>query len=1494
MNGLAKILHPLSHPQKRVWYTESMYPHSAVHNIGGCVRFYGMVDLVCMEASIHAVLRAHEGTRLQLSAESIVPQQYVVGYRPFKLPICDFSRLSDPQAAYGQWVREEAATPFVLYDSPLFYIALFKIDEHDSGFLLKAHHIICDGWSMDVLTKHILSEYRSRLEGSPPEQAELKSSYLNYLSLEQQYLTSQRFDANRQFWKNKFKTLPEPLFDKVGSSLRGNRKTRILDKVATANMKSQLDDYNLSLPLFLTAALGLLFGKYCQKEDLVLAVPVANRNAVTKPMVGMFTSTLPLRLHIQGSICLRTYLQRVRREFTHSLANHKYPYDLLVHDLQLRKQGHDSLYQVAFNYYNTHLHTEMENITIANEEFYSGEQAYPIQLLVKEWMDDGTLSFSFDYQEELFSGEDVETLFECLFHLLQQMLTNPDLPVKDLELLTERQLNQSVYKFNVQSKHKYPYDRTVIDLFEENARLHPDRVAVSHGGSSMTYRQLSEQVTQLSIGLASEYFLRERVVGIMMKHSPELVVALLATLKAGAAFLPIDPSLPPARIDFMLREAEAVCLLVDGEGNVRGLAGIPAVNVQQFANHIREDVQLNSVCHPDDLAYIIYTSGSTGQPKGVMIPHSNLTNYITWAASTYITSEHDVFAFYSSISFDLTLTSLFVPLVSGTQLRIYSQNEKEYTLHQIIRENKATIIKLTPSHLALLQDATPGNTALRTLIVGGESLKTNVASKVQQLYGQSLTIYNEYGPTEATVGCMIHRFNWLNDRGAAVPIGIPAANAKLYVLDQDQKPLPMGAVGELYISGHGVATGYLHRQDITHFLPDPFAEGYTMYRTGDLVRFGASNMLEYIGRNDTQIKVRGYRIEKEEIEQCLLACEGIRNVAVLAEEIHHNTELIAYVVCDLPELPDLKRKLAGMLPVYMVPHQVVAVPEIPLTGNGKLDKARLAQYAPAFSDQQYEENRFSTNETHLLDALRMILERESVSLEDHFFHIGGDSIKAIQISGLLKSWGLQLSAADILDHPYVRDMLLCIAEHKSVGMQTAAEGAVAVTPIISWFFSQQLANPNYYLQSMLLEIEDTVPLSVISDGLKALIRHHDSLRLCYDAEQNLLFYNNTYDVDVFPLTELNLQLYPETQQEQRLVEHASTFKRGFHLDGKDNLPFRACLIQMHGKKRRLLLAAHHICIDGVSWRILLEDLAGWLNNGGTQGLPPKTDSYQHWAAALVENGEELFQSELAQWHSAADQEDMGLKSLQATRGPRQECRERTIILSRVHTEAMLDGAACAHTTTPEELLQTALVMALHEVFCSENLLIWLERHGREPLFPDIDVSRTVGWFTSQYPVQVTIDGKKEEKENRQHIREQFRNVPHKGIGYGVLAYMLHRLKPTASREVLFNYLGEFPTSYGEGAIRLLNLPTGPDIAGENKLPFDLEINVYVLNRQLHIVLHYTPTLELERNMDMFIHTYETKITGWIAQGADTDDIHFTPSDFEEVELSQQELDSLFK
>lgn len=656
------------------------------------------------------------------------------------------------------------------------------------------------------------------------------------------------------------------------------------------------------------------------------------------------------------------------------------------------------------------------------EEIHAEEQtnygfnivAVPGERLVIKLTYDGNI-----YHDHIIAG-----IKGHLQQVMEQVVQNEDQSLNDITVLSEAERNRLLYEWN-DTKAEYP-NQTIHRLFEEQAEKTPELAAVVSGNDKLTYRELNEKSNQLARYLRDKGVKEDTIVAIMAERSPEMVVGIMGILKAGGAYLPIDPDYPEERIKYMLEDSGAAIILVDHKQDLGTLHQEAVELTGDFSSYPADNLELAG--NTDSLAYIIYTSGSTGKPKGVMIRQRGLVNYITWAARVYVQGEQLDFALYSSIAFDLTVTSIFTPLISGNRVIVYQHSrDGEPLIRKVFRDQKAGIVKLTPSHLSLVKDMGASGSSIKRLIVGGEDLKTELAKEITERFHHNIDIYNEYGPTETVVGCMIYQYDAGRDRQVSVPIGKPASNVQLYILDERQEVQPVGIAGELYISGDGVAKGYLNKPELTSekFLPNPFLPGERMYRTGDLARMRPDGHIEYLGRIDHQVKIRGYRIELGEIEHQLLRHSDIKEAAVAAKTDQSNDQVLcAYVVSerDITQ-EDIKAFLVKELPEYMVPSYLLKLDELPLTPNGKVDlKALPEPDRSAGALLEYEPPRHELEEK-MAAIWEDILNIELIGINANIFDIGANSLNIMSfVSRLYAELGFRVPFKDIFSKPTIKEL----------------------------------------------------------------------------------------------------------------------------------------------------------------------------------------------------------------------------------------------------------------------------------------------------------------------------------------------------------------------------------------------------------------------------------------------------------------------------------------
>lgn len=1501
VQALNDVTYPLIHAQKRIWYMEQIFPATSIANIGGPVRIKGVIDFRLLERAIHAFIHRHAGLRIEITEVDGEVVQKVRDYEEQPLYFVDFSAESEPEEAFYSWVDSEARKPIPFVNSRLFYFAMFRISDEDNGYLVKSHHIISDGWSNQLTTSQIAEFYTKLLYGESIHASPEPPSYFEYVQQAEAYTASPRFSKSRQYWHDKFKTIPEGVTQASISSTEGRRYTIQLGASLSNRIQSWADEAGISLNTFFVLAYLIYMYKTTQQRDLVVGTPVLNRSGKKeKSMYGMFTSTMPFRYELDTESTVQDAFRSVQKGLMESYFHQRYPYDLLAQELELKRKGYDQLFHTSINYYNTKLLTSLNGIPIENVEFYNGHQLYELQIVIKHWSADGGLTLDYDYRLDAYQSEQIEELSQRMLFVIEQMLDKPQASITSISLLTAVEQHRELYDYN-QTDMSYPKDRTVLQLFEKQARRHPGLTAIVYDQEHWTYRQLNEQANRLAHYLIQKGVARESIVGLWMQHSIEAVVAILGVMKAGGTYLPIDPAYPEERIRYMLEDSGAQIVMTN----------IPEAALMEYPGEILtyadlsldglDSSNVNYVHQTSDLAYIIYTSGSTGRPKGAMIEHRGLTNYIWWAKKVYVRDSIPTFPLYSSLAFDLTVTSIFTPLISGGRIIVYRDNGDEFILYRIMRDNASTIVKLTPAHLALLKERDNSQSSVGRFIVGGEDLKTSLAKEITDSFGGAIEIYNEYGPTETVVGCMIHQFNPLDDKRVSVPIGIPADNVMLYILDQDQNPVMPEAIGELYIAGDGVARGYLHREELTQerFLNNPFVPGTRMYRTGDLVKRLPDGKLEYIGRVDHQVKIRGYRIETGEIEKAITQHEAIADAFVMDRENERlGKYLCAYIVKQSSiEMNELKQHLSHTLPAFMVPSAFVELDEIPLTINGKVNRVLLPE--PSFTlVREYDyAGSLSRDEECLIEVISGVLQLEVVSIYDHFYDLGGDSIKAIQVSSRMNRIGYSLKVRDILEYPIIEQMALRLEpiKHGNSYSQERCEGKVASWPIVSWFFEQQFEQPDYYHQSVFLELKAGIEADIVRMILLRLVEHHDGLRMQCNIDTHELIYHNQAD-RIMLFQSVSLAEFDYSTQQKRMVEISETLKSQFHL--RDTFLIGGCLFDLGHKGKRLLITAHHLVIDGVSWRILLEDLAESLSSytcGEMYLLPSKTASLQMWSDALSR-------------YSVTEQEQQYWDEIIAAIHPIPADRsEGAALMSSINrlehkftseeTHRLLYECHQAYGTMPLDLLITALTQTICESFHVDETVIELESHGREPI-EELDLSRTIGWFTSMYPVKFTQPDRGAGASNIasliKGVKEQIRSVPMQGIGFGILQSNGKLSSDYDARTLIrFNYLGDFDGLWDNPWFALAPESSGLDTSRQHELTCLLDIQAMIVNQSLHFSITYSRTRFEDETVDRLMDSYREALMLILNHCAGNQVKEYTPSDFDTAKLSQEDLDSLF-
>lgn len=1488
--------YPISLAQKRIYYFWELNKTATAYNVPVALRIKGTLNLNKLENCINKVIQRHDSLRMSFAMIN-EPVFRILNNVTIVLDCIQYNGLSEDRLNYE---LQSLVQPFNLTTAPLFRAKVLKLGQEDNILFLDFHHIIADGVSVYNFIKEIFDAYFER------QMQELPVQYKDYIYWDNQ--VEQRETANRQqpYWLN---TLANelPVLDMPADFLRsavmeteGAKLPFCINSRTSAQLRHVAAVNKCTMHVLLFSIYNLLLSKFSGKQELVIGIPVAGRkHPDLQRMVGMFVNNLAVKTIINDEDVFAQFLARQKSNISLALDHQDYPFEQLIQTINIpTDSSRNPVFDSMFIYQNMGFPAvSTAGLAISLHFFDPGTSKFDISFEVFEQGEE--IQYFIEYSTRLFKKGSILKLAEYFENLIQYVINNDPEKISGWSLINEKTYFQYITAFNETQKN-FPNDKMIHQLFIEQAMRTPGNIAIEDKGKQMSYSELYEKAAAMALQLKQQGIVPNAIVGLLLQRSPELIISILGVLMAGGCYLPIEPDLPDERVYLLIEQSH--CKVVISEDRYINRLQIPPtkpalINVNKAELCTSDTGILKDESVPEQMAYVIYTSGTTGRPKGVMISHRSLVNYICWAAASYIREPSVAFPLYTSVAFDLTVTSIFTPLVTGNKIVVYNEENNELLIRQVINDNRCEIVKLTPSHLKILvADNLPkvADSNIKRFIVGGEQLETSLAKRIYEQFGGRVEVFNEYGPTEATVGCMIHTFS-PDEQHRNVPIGVPAANTQVYLLDKYLKPVATGVRGELYISGAGIAMGYLFNEELTaqKFIPDPFRAGQRMYRTGDIARWLPEGVIEYLGRWDEQVKINGYRIELSEIVHCLRNHSQVAEALVVVKKhLAGQQFLCAYVqlkagIHDAGINTELHRFVAGKLPFYMVPAHFIVIDEIPLTRNGKIDYNAL----PGPAVDVRKETTLPRNELEkiITTIWEEVLEEAGLSISDNFFSLGGDSIKAVQIASRLLDKGAKVHAKDILTYHTIEQLCLhaAIAGEDNAYDQGIAAGEKGLIPIESWFFEQQFSNPDYYNQSVLLKINKVIDKDLLEKAFEKLIGHHDGLRLNYDPNTKKLFYNAAHLGKPFNIGCYQLN---EAGNRNELIAICHDIKSTFSIT--NGLLLKAAIIT-DALGPLLFITAHHLVMDGMSWRILMEDLhavyTALANNSEVKPLR-KTGSLAMWYQKLTEYAQSHNNEQINKYWQAIENTSFAIPVDQETEDWDTRNREEVSgSLSRDLTAILLKQTAHNDINT---LLSEALVLALKEFTKSNVVVVEYESYGRHPEI--IDVSRTIGWFTEMYPVQFELTGSDLMAELKA-IKSEIKAAARRGIEYGLYKYAGKKCSAVNNKraEVRFNYLGQFSSELNNDLFTYSNQSTGNDVAAGNSMTVKIEFIAMIIDGQLSIQLYYNRKAHLKHNMTLLLDAVFNNLNLIVNYIHDENNVILTASDFEAADLDDEDLNVLF-
>ncbi|ANZ40481.1 hypothetical protein BBK82_35180 [Lentzea guizhouensis] len=1508
---------PLSFPQQRLWFLDSFQPGGSGYNSALALRLTGSVDVAALTAALTGLVARHESLRTTLDEVDGVGVQVV--HPPFDLAL----PVAQAQDDLDELLVEEYSRPFDLRQGPLVRALLVRLAQDEHVLLVTAHHVVTDGWSMGVLTEELGELYGAAVAGREAVLPALPLQYADFAAWQRERLSGDALRGQVEHWTRRLSgTTPLELpTDRPRPPVRttnGAVQSFTIPATTTAALRALAHDRGTILFSVLMAGCQALLARYAGQDDVAVGTVTTGRGRPgLERLVGFFVNTVVLRSTVDSRVSFAEFLDQVKENVKEAYAHDEVPLEHVVDALRVERDvSRNPLFDVMVLLQNAE-RTPPTLPGLAVDQVGLSRRDAIFDLTIEFQERDGLLDGVVEYNTDLFDATTIARLTDHLVRLLGGAAADPRRPLGELPWLSEAERDQVLVGWN--DAHRAPVEDTITGRFAEQARRTPDAPAVVFDDVVLTYAELDAQANRLAGELIGLGVRPEDPVGLLVERSADLVVAELAVLKAGAAYVPLDGRAPVERTRRVLADSGIAVVLTDPR-NRDVVTSVHTGQVVVLDGDRTGAADPAVVVHPDQLAYVMHTSGSTGVPKGVAVRHRDVVALAL--DSRFATGAHDRVLLHSPSAFDASTYELWVPLLRGGQVVVARPGDVDADAIRDAVAHGVTAIWLTAGLFRLVaQEAPEAFAGLREVWTGGDVVPAAAVRGVLAAC-PGLTVVDGYGPTETTT--FATSFPMTDTVPDVIPIGRPLDGMAVYVLDEGLRPVPVGVPGELFLAGAGVARGYLGQPGLTaeRFLPDPFGPpGSRMYRTGDIGRWRAHGVVEFVGRTDDQVKIRGFRVETGEIDALLVRHPEVAQSITVARTDDGRKQLVAYLVPAAGTVPahaELRTWLTRELPDYMVPSAFVVLDALPLSGNGKVDRRALpAPEAHPAADRHVEPT--TPVERELARVWAEVLRVDRVGIEDNFFELGGDSILSIQLVARARRAGIRLSSKDVFLHPTVAELAATASAVADSVPDAPVAGPAPLTPIQEWFFETAPASPHHFTMSTHVELAPDLDERALATAVDAVVAHHDALRTRFtragDGQsggarpgetatpgaptssrwvQDLAPTAPTGVLRVRDLAGLDGPAQEEAAQADALAAQSS-------LDLEAGPLIRAVLFRL-GDRFRLFLTVHHLVVDGVSWRVLLDDIDTAYHQvvrGEPVALEPVTTAFATWARRLADRvaaGE--LDADLDHWTGFAASAPAELPVDHEDGDPAEDVRSVTVRLSPADTDALLHQVPGVYRTQVNDVLLSALGRALAEWTGRDRVLVGLEGHGREDVPDDLDVSRTVGWFTSQFPLALHVPAG-EWGGVLKSVKEQVRALPRRGQSYAALQYLAAPGSPAAALRddphplISFNYHGQWDVAADDdGLVRARCAPLGRDTAPGNTRAYLIDVVGLVENGRLELTWLYSGRVHDEPTVWAVADAMMRGLAEIVAHCAEPDAGGRTPSDFPLAHLGQAAVDRL--
>lgn len=1350
-----KELFELTNPQKSIWYTEQFYNGTTVNNICTSGTVYGKIDVNLLKQAINNVVKQNDSFRIHVVLDNNIAKQYISDYKEFNIDvkyINDESEIEDIE-------KEEAKYKFNVIDSDLFKFKLAISKDKFACIILTVNHLIADSWSLGLVIQEILRNYNALKNNEEITQETF--SYIDYINSEKEYKTSKKFENDKAYWNEIFETIPEqatiPSFNKdiKDFSYNAKRLSFEINKDLLSNINEFCRENKISIFNFFMAIFSIYIGRVSNIDDFVIGTPILNRsNFKEKHTTGMFVNTVPVRVNGINDGTFKDLACNFATKMMGILRHQKYSYNSVLEDLRSKNENVPNLYNIIISYQVTKAFNEKFGNYKTNWIF-NNYCANDFNIHIYDINDTGDLIINYDYLVDKYSDEEVTDIHNRIVNIINQILENNEINSNEIEIVTPEEKYKILNVFN-NTNVDYPKNKTIVDLFEEQVEKTPDNVAVVFNDEKLTYRELNEKANVLARLLISKNIKANDLCGIILNRSLEMIISILAVLKSGAAYIPIDPNYPKDRIEYILKDSNVKIVLTEDE-YIPSLSdfNLNIINIKTLENFSSDTGNLNIVQSPEDLSYIIYTSGSTGKPKGVMLKKGSLMNLATYC-NNYV--EYLKNPLYKSIvsvttvSFDIFIFETLISLQKGLKLVIANENAQTdpILLNSLIKKENVEIMQTTPSRIKLLIndfEHVPFLKNIKYLTLAGEQLPLSLVTELK-LISNNITIYNGYGPSETTV------FSTLTDitNHSQITIGKPLSNTQIYILDVNKKLCPIGVAGELYIAGDGVGKGYINNSTLTEksFIKNIFNNDSIMYKTGDVGFYKNNGEIVCLGRSDSQVKIRGLRIELSEIEQQLLKVSNICNCCVIKKSSENRDFLCAYYIKEGPvNEKNLRIALKQKLPQYMIPQYFVELKQLPYTPNGKIDKRALPE--PVIKTTNSNIIYRNDTDIKLANILKSLLGMDNIDISSSLLELGGDSLTAINLSAQIREiFGVDVYVKDIIS----KDSLSDLSDYIS-SLSVSNKKTFEILPVKqSEFYPLSSAQKRIYYTSKMIGDKNVVyniPGAILVDSIldkekvekcfKEIIKNQSSFRTSF------LMINDSIVQKINKSVNFNINTYKNKSSE--INDLINTFPKPFDLENAPLL--RVELHYLDNGKTLLLLESHHIIMDGSSLEILINEFCKLYNGENIENLNIEYKDFAVWENAYLES-DRVKEAENYWVNKFKNSEipvinlpyDFSIPSLRSYKGNTISKQLSEKDFEKYITSAKKLGAS------PYMFFLSALFVLLYKYTCQDEIVIGSPVTGRS----NNQLQDIIGMFVNNIAVDGKIDSSKKFTDFLNNIKQQ--------------------------------------------------------------------------------------------------------------------------------------------